>query len=298
MDEHTGARTEAPANVLEGEHLLLGATMEPGATGRPEAAWYGDGTKEPVAFEEGCALADVGGLVATCISGDAASAFVSAVFTSYVPEPGSVLGALALMGDGRVVAPALVAGLAVNEFCVWCPGELSEGLMEWMRGIAAVEEGGVAPYASVELSCGAPLSSTLMVAGPDATAVLGDYLAPDAALPKPATLSNVRLDAIDTVVLRPAIGSFSPYLVVAPNAFAQVLWRSLLSFPNVSPVGTSAVWGRVADEAPGLVDFLDEPMARRTPKDLGLQGLLRPGDSYIGARALANGPAPKQPTEG
>lgn len=298
MSENTGAHTDAPANVLEGEHLLLGATMEPGATGRPEAAWYGDGAKEPAAFREGCALADVGGLVATCVSGEAASAFMSAVFTSYVPQPGRVLGALALMGDGRVIAPALVAGLAENEFCVWCPGELSEGLVEWMRGIAAVESDGVAPYASVEFSCGAPLSCTLMLAGPDAAAVLGDYLAPGASLPEPATLSNVRLDAIDTVVARPVVGSFVPYLIVVPDASAQVLWRSFLSFPNVCPVGTSAVWGRVAEEASGLVDFLDEPMAKRTPQDLGLEGLLRPGDGYIGARALAERPASQRPSEG
>ncbi len=275
-----------PGNVLEGEHLLLGGTMEPDAQGRPEAAWYGDGAGEPAAFREGCALADVGGLVATCISGDAADAFVSAVFTCYVPAPGRLAGALSLMGDGRVVAPVFLAGLAPKEFCVWCPAELAAGLGEWMRGIAAVESDGVAPYASVGFSHGAPLSTTLMLAGPEAADVLGDYLSAGASLPEPGTLANVRLDAIDTVVMRPEVGSFAPYLVVVPDASARVLWRSLLSFQAVAPVGTSAVWGRVAEEAPGLVDFLDEPMERRLPADLGLQGLLRPGGDFIGARAL------------
>ncbi len=286
MADENGTPEAVPGNVLEGEHLLLGGSMEPDAQGRPEAAWYGDGAGEPAAFREGCALADVGSLVATCISGDAADAFVSAVFTCYVPAPGRLAGALSLMGDGRVVAPVILAGLAPTEFCVWCPAELAAGLGEWMRGIAAVESGGVAPYSSVEFSHGAPLSTTLMLAGPEAAVVLGDYLSEGASLPGPGTLANVRLDAIDTVVMRPEVGSFSPYLVVVPDASARVLWRSLLSFQSVAPVGTSAVWGRVAEEAPGLVDFLDDPIGRRLPADLGLQGLLRPGDDFIGARAL------------
>ena len=46
MADENGTPEAVPGNVLEGEHLLLGGSMEPDAQGRPEAAWYGDGAGE------------------------------------------------------------------------------------------------------------------------------------------------------------------------------------------------------------------------------------------------------------
>lgn len=276
-------------NPLLEELALLGAVVEDDALGRPEAAYFGDGATEPEAFENGCALADMGGLAALYISGEGAEGFCSAVFTAEPPVAGSLAWSLALMGDGTVVAPVLLAGTAPGEWCAWSAPETAEGLAAWLEGIRSIEQDGVAPYATVEVGPGAPFSTMLMVAGPKAEAVLEDYVPTAAALPAPGTIANVMLDAIPTVMLRPTVGGDAPWLALVPDPKVRVLWRSLLSFETVIPVGSSAVWGRVERACPGAVAFLDDPRPGATPADLGLERLLRPEGGFIGARALGIG---------
>lgn len=283
------------SGVLSQEHALLGAHLEPAANGYLEASYYGDGASEPEAFCQGAALCDVGSLVSTCISGKEAAAFVSAVFTGPVPFAGQIVCSLALTGTGTVVSCALVAGIGPQDFCIWAPAETAEGLDSWLHGIAAIEQEGIAPYASVTFEPGAPFSTMLSMAGPQAPQVLGDYLAKDVKLPDPGTLVNISLDAIDIVMMRPEIpdsdqknADKSAYLMVIPNQKVALLWRSFLSFDTVTPVGTSAFWGWVQQQCPGVVDLLDEPTKPVTPQDLSLEDWLRPTGDFIGARALAD----------
>lgn len=291
MSDKSGS--QGKSGVLSQEHALLGATLEPAANGYLEASYYGDGSQEPEAFRQGAALCDLGSLVSTCISGKEAAAFVSAVFTGPVPFAGQVTCSLALTGTGTIVSPALVAGIGPQDFCVWAPAETAEGLDSWLHGIAAIEQDGKAPYASVSFEPGAPFSTTLAMIGPKTREVLGDYLAEGTALPASGTLANVALDAIECVMLHPEIPGVQKdlrqdaYLLVIPNQKVTVLWRSFLSFNTVTPVGTSAFWGWIQELCPGLVDLLDDPAKPVTPQDLSLTGWLRPTNDFIGARALA-----------
>ena len=287
--------SQGKSGVLAQEHALLGATLEPAANGYLEASYYGDGASEPQAFTQDAALCDVGSLVSTCISGKEAAAFVSAVFTGPVPFAGQVVCALALTGTGTVVSPALVAGIGPQDFCIWVPAETAEGLDSWLHGIAAIEQDGKAPYASVTFEPGAPFSTMLAMVGPEAPQVLADYLQEGSELPNAGTVANVSLDAIETVVLHPQIPGAAKndahndaYLIVTPNQKVVLLWRSFLSFNSVVPVGTSAFWGWVQKMCPGVVELLDEPTKPVTPQDLHLESWLRPTSDFIGARALAD----------
>lgn len=291
--------SQGKSGVLSQEHALLGATLEPAANGYLEASYYGDGSQEPEAFNQGAALCDVGSLVSTCISGKEAADFVSAVFTGPVPFAGQLVCSLALTGTGTVVSPALVAGIGPQDFCIWAPAETAEGLGSWLHGIAAIEQDGKAPFASVAFEPGAPFSTMLAMVGPQAPQVLEDYLAEGVKLPAPGTLGNISLDAIDTVMLHPKVPGASQkdphnhaYLMVIPNQKVTVLWRSFLSFNSVTPVGTSAFWGWIQEKCPGIVDLLDEPTKPQTPQGLHLKDWLRPTDDFIGARALAKGQTP------
>lgn len=277
------------ANPLLEELALLGAVVEDDALGRPEAVYFGDGAAEPRAFDGGCALADMGGIAALYISGEGAQEFCSTVFTAEPPAAGDLAWSLVLMGDGTVMAPVLLAGTAPGEWCAWTAPETAEGLSAWLEGIRSIEQDGVAPYASVEMGPGAPFSTMLMLAGPEAQAVLRDYVPADAELPAPGTIANVTLDAIPTVMLRPVLGGDAPWLALVPDPKVRVLWRSFLSFETVSPVGSSAVWGRIERACPRAVAFLDDPRPGVKPADLGLEGLLRPEGGFIGARALGIG---------
>lgn len=276
-------RTSTTATPLTEEHGFLQAELEPDANGVLTPAYYGDAAGEPEAFSQGCALADVSGTVGTVVEGADAAAFVSMAFAGPVPAPGQLVESVALRGDGTVVSPALVACLG-DYYGFWAPAETAQQLADWLEGVAAIEQAGTKAFSDVKLERAAA-TVTLLLAGPDSERVLSDYLAPGASLPPVGAIANVALDRIPVVCGRIAVNGRAWTLLWVPEARARVLWRSLLSFEQVTPVGTSAVWGQIEEAAPGIGDLLDDPESAPLPADCGLAGLLR-ASGYIGARAL------------
>lgn len=276
--------TSSKATPLTQEHGYLGAELEPDPNGVLTPSYYGDATGEPEAFAEGCALADITGTVGSVIEGADAGAFVSMAFAGPVPGPGQLVESVALRGDGTVVSPVLVACLGPY-YGFWAPAETSEQLTDWLEGVAAIEQAGQKAFADVTISHAAA-TVTLLLAGPGSEKVLADYLAPGASLPPAGFIANLALDKIPVVCGRTPVNGRTWTLLWVPEARARVLWRSFLSFEQVTPVGTSAVWGQIEAAAPGIGDVLDEPDAQILPAGCGLAGLLRPAGGFIGARAL------------
>lgn len=280
------AKAQLTADALFDEHQLLGANLSPDERGVLQVDWYGDGVDEPQAFEKGCALADLTNLVGSILSGPQARAFTAMAFCGPVPEPGRIDLSLALAGDGTIVAPVLLAGLGPESFALWCPSECADGLGQWLGALLAIEGDDGVLFPEVTLEEESPFQLTLLLAGPDAASVLGDYLGEGVTLPAPGHMTDIKLDAIPAVVAHLDLGAGTAYLVWVDSSQGRILWRSFLSFEQVVPVGTSAVWGRLAMAAPGIMDFLDEPMAHHSPVDLDLLDLVRDGDDFIGARGL------------
>lgn len=273
------------ATPLTQEHGYLGAELEPDANGVLTPSYYGDAAGEPEAFAAGCALADMSGTVGSVVEGADAGAFLQMAFAGPLPVPGQLVESVALRGDGTVVSPALVACLG-DYYGLWAPAETAQQLTGWLEGVAAIEQAGSRAFSDVKLGHAAAMV-TLLVAGPDSERVLSDYLAPDASLPAVGSIANLMLDRIPTVCGRVDVNGAPWTLLWVPETKARVLWRSLLSFEQVTPVGSSAVWGQIEEQAPGLGALLDDPDSAPLPQECGAAGLLRADGGFIGARALA-----------
>ena len=276
------------------EHELLRAQAGALRDGTPFVERYGEGDGEWNAPIEGCALADMSDLSSILIGGEGARSFASTVFSAAAPMPGSCAFALALSGDGTVIAPALIGGIDAEDFIVWVPGGLAEGLRAWLEAMRALKgmpaEDGSRESLWPEVELDDPVSGlvTLAIEGPEARVVLDDYLADDTELPRAGALARLELDRIVTT----CVGLPWPedaWLVILPSPAAPVIWRSLLSFPQVTPVGTPVIWGRLVEDREGLKAYLEAPIRPFAPKELGLEGLLRPEGGFIGARALGIG---------
>ena len=161
--------------------------------------------------------------------------------------------------------------------------ERSLVLDEWLSIIASVEQNGVAPYAEVSLEDATPLLTPLLLAGKKAKKVLMDYLE-EQKLPEDSKLCNLMLDqTIPALVANVSTKKVSAYLVMVPPVHTVILFRSLLSFETVHPLGHKQL-------IEGLKTYLlwFSELASNTKvvaKDkLEGWGLLRASDDFIGAR--------------
>ena len=77
----------------------------------------------------------------------------------------------------------------------------------------------------------------------------------------------------------------SENLLVSPT-YARTIWRSLLSFPEVMPLGRQAMTVTFCKLLPWWAELSDADVIRHTAEDLMSWQLLRDGTDFIGARAL------------
>jgi aminomethyltransferase len=272
--------------LLHHEHELLGATFSADAQGVLAPDFYGSAQGEPEAFDTSCALCDVSSVRSLLVTGASAGQFVSVTLSCKELALGDLRFALVLAGDGMVVACVLVGRTGDSEYVIWCPPERVDALTDWLDDMADIDQDGFRPFADLSIADVTGRLQSLLLAGPDADRVLGDYLAPGVRLPRQGAICNIDLDDITCLVGRIRCGHDALTLLLVPPARTVALWRSLLSFDRVVPVGLSALWGRVETTQPGAVDLVDEPELRCDPTSLGLSGLLRRDATFVGARAL------------
>ena len=129
----------------------------------------------------------------------------------------------------------------------------------------------------------------LLLCGAKARDVLADYVKSPSDLPRPGRVTQIKLDSILCVVAAAPLphAGVDAFLVFVSPAQATILWRSFLSFQEVSPAGTVILdqlvrqglpWGEAASSL-GRVEPGQEALSG--------WGLLRPGSDFIGARALS-----------
>lgn len=130
----------------------------------------------------------------------------------------------------------------------------------------------------------------LLVMGRRANELLADYL-PQAArnLPARGSVTNVSLDGhIPALLVGLPFGEkgVAAYALLVHQAAARTVWRSLLSFNWIEPVGRAAVlsawsslpWSKALDSS-DVVELGEQ--------DLRAWGLLRPGSDFVGARGIS-----------
>lgn len=275
--------SEQKRSILHTELEYLGAQFSTLTEGFNLAqSFYGEKPLEEALKD--CALIDLSGIGYTLVSGTSAQNFVEAVFAGKQLEVGETSFECALTGDGSLSSIGLLARSGQNEYVVLDASERSLVLDEWLSIIASVEQNGVAPYAGVSLEDATPLLTPLLLAGKKAKKVLMDYLG-EQKLPEDSKLCNLMLDqTIPALVANVSTKKVPAYLVMVPPVHTVILFRSLLSFETVHPLGHKQLIEGLKTYLPWFSELASNTKVVVAKDKLEGWGLLRASDDFIGAR--------------
>ena len=275
--------SEQKRSILHTELEYLGAQFSTSTEGFNLAqSFYGEKPLEEALKD--CALIDLSGIGYTLVSGTSSQNFVEAVFAGKQLEVGEASFECALTGDGSLSSIGLLACSGQNEYVVLDASERSLVLDEWLSIIASVEQNGVAPYAEVSLEDATPLLTPLLLAGKKAKKVLMDYLG-EQRLPEDSKLCNLMLDqTIPALVANVSTKKVPAYLVMVPPVHTVILFRSLLSFETVHPLGHKQLVEGLKTYLPWFSELASNTKVVVAKDKLEGWGLLRASDDFIGAR--------------
>ena len=275
--------SEQKRSILHTELEYLGAQFSTSTEGFNLAqSFYGEKPLEEALKD--CVLVDLSGISYTLVSGVATQNFVEAVFAGKQLEVGETSFECALTGDGSLSSIGLLARSGQNEYVVLDASERSLVLEEWLSIIASVEQNGVAPYAEVSLEDATPLLTPLLLAGKKAKKVLMDYLS-EQQLPEDSKLCNLMLDqTIPALVANVSTKKVPAYLVMVPPVHTIILFRSLLSFETVHPLGHKQLIEGLKSYLPWFSELASNTKVVVAKDKLESWGLLRASDDFIGAR--------------
>lgn len=275
--------SEQKRSILHTELEYLGAQFSTSTEGFNLAqSFYGEKPLEEALKD--CALIDLSGIGYTLVSGTSSQNFVEAVFAGKQLEVGEASFECALTGDGSLSSFGLLARSGQNEYVVLDASERSLVLDEWLSIIASVEQNGVAPYAEVSLEDATPLLTPLLLAGKKAKKVLMDYLG-EQRLPEDSKLCNLMLDqTIPALIANVSTKKVPAYLVMVPPVHTVILFRSLLSFETVHPLGHKQLIEGLKTYLPWFSELASNTKVVVAKDKLEGWGLLRASDDFIGAR--------------
>ncbi len=274
--------------LLYAEHLLLGGIFDDEEAFLALPAQYGaiEELAELEAFDHGCALADLQGMGALLVSGNGAQPLVTSACANEQLAVGECRFGAVVTGDGSLASVPLVARTGDNEYLLWDPTERGMMLEPWLGFLADIEQDGFKPFDGAVIEDVSDSLVPLLLWGPDASSVIGDYVAGKSALPQPGQVRSVNLDRIACLVANIAHMGSDCYLVMVPPKAARVLWRSFLSFTQVVPVGHRALLRKAQTRLPWFDRLLDGDRLEISARQLVRWGLARTDGGYVGARAL------------
>ena len=275
--------SEQKRSILHTELEYLGAQFSTSTEGFNLAqSFYGEKPLEEALKD--CALVDLSGISYTLVSGTVAQNFVEAVFAGEQLEVGETSFECTLTGDGSLSSIGLLARSGQNEYVVLDASERSLVLEEWLSIIASVEQNGVAPYAEVSLEDATPLLTPLLLAGKKAKKVLMDYLG-EQQLPEDSKLCNLMLDqTIPALIANVSTKKVPAYLAMVPPVHTVILFRSLLSFEMVHPLGHKQLIEGLKTYLPWFSELATNTKVVLAKDKLEGWGLLRASADFIGAR--------------
>lgn len=279
----------ARMGVLYGEHALLGASFSSSDDGSDiRVSSYP--SEKGSSVETGRAyLHDLSGSSYVLVSGPHASDLVEAAFCGPKISVGECAWQCALTAEGALTSVPLVVRSGANEYVLLDPSDRGDVVVGWLGFLSQIEQNGFAPYAGTKIEDATDMLTPVLMAGNAATSVLSDYVSHPRDLPALGQVKNVYLDKIYVVATRAAIPGVSlpVFVLLVPPAQASILWRSFLSFNEVSPVGCVAVCQAMAELLPwgGLLSEKDKILP--SVAQLESWGLLRSARDFVGSRSLS-----------
>ena len=270
------------------EHVFLGANFEPSIDESYQRVSSYAGEKDAVdAMAKGCVLCDLTGATYQLVSGPDAAAMAQAAFCAKRLAVGECAFEPALGGDGCLMSVPLVVRCGDTEHVAVDLSSRGPIAQAWLGFLATAEQDGVRPYGNTTIEDATSMLTPLMLAGAAASHVLSDYLHGQA-LPKPGQVASLNLDAISAVVACAPVApsGIQAYFLFIPPTKARVLWRSFLSFEEVTPVGLLGAKKALFSTVPfgNLCEKNDKVIV--TKDELASMGLLRSDGGFIGCQAL------------
>lgn len=283
----TQGLTGEKRGALYEEHVLLGASFAQSELGVPTTVSYASAAAVDAAVREGCVLADATGMRILLSSGTPLEGFQQAAFANDELSVGDVAFAPVLLGDGSLASIPLLARSGDDELLAFDMSPRASVMAAWLSFVSSIEQDGFAPYQGLDVTDVSTRLVPLVLWGRTAPAVLGDYVGGADALPEPGRVVSLMLDGrISCVCIATELADEKCYLLMVPPNLARVIWRSLLSFQSVSPVGLSQLWAAARDAAPWLDALATTDKLSLSRADLESWGIVRDGSDFIGGRAL------------
>ena len=267
--------------------MQLGATFdsERVVTHYPAETDVGDSAGIP---PETTILSDVSDLTMLLFSGESAPAFAEVAFAGpTLPERACAFEAV-LTGDGSIASIPLLARTGMREYVSFDLSPRAEILEGWLSFLSSVDQNGQRPFASLQTDDASGSHVALLLWGTHCERVLSDYLDKSASLPRRGELASCLLDRIPCILLHLDTSSSPAYVLLIPPVHATALWRSLLSFVEVEPVGREALRALLAAEYPWIPSLGSTDALRMSAARLRSLGLVRSGSSFVGSRGLSD----------
>lgn len=285
---HDGRDSAKGQAHLYTEHLLLGAAFE---ESRIVDHYHAEPDAEGVwsQLHEGAVLCDVSDALVLLLSGGPVTNFAEAAFAGRRLRVGECSFEAALTGDGSVASVPLLARTGQAEYVCGDLSVRSDVLEAWLGFLGSVSNEGVAPFEGMEQEDASGTHAAMLLWGRASTDILADYVASRADLPAAGRVVSCMLDRLPCIVLRPDLGREPAYVVLVPPAHAIALWRSLLSFTEVTPLGRSSLRSLVHRSLPWTAQMRAGDSVRMSASELKHAGLVRSDSTYVGARGLTNG---------
>ncbi len=271
-------------NALYKEHLVLGATFEDGVVHR-----YGqEPPSDVVASQKDAAfLCDVSTCTSLLFFGSDAPSFAEAAFAGKKLNVGECAFEPALTGDGGLASVALLCRTGSQEYVALDLSKRAQILEAWLTFLAHISQDGYAPYAHMKTDDATGTHVILAFGGGHARTILADYVE-RTALPREGHIGSCKLDGrIPCLIANLTRDGKALYLLFLAPTEAATVWRSLLSFGEVVPVGHMAFHELFVGQAQWFARLGTTDAIHLGAQTLQEEGLLRNENDFVGARALS-----------
>lgn len=271
--------------ILHEEHELLGATFVEVDEELMAAESYVGEVSLDVQLR-GCVLADLSPYTYRYVSGPDSRRMLSALTCAPELSVGECGFCPMLAGDASLVSVPLVLVTGDTEYALLDPSPRGVVAEAWLSFVEGIKQGDEVVFEEVDDLAAHTMLVPLMIAGQKADYVLSDYLMASQRPPLPGRVESLLLDRMPMIVAGiPWSLDVPGYLILVPAQVARVMWRSLLSFLAVGPLGQRGLYELLA-KLPFGKELCDTEKLPMDVKTLERWGLLREDRTFIGARGL------------
>jgi len=215
------------------EHLALGARMVPFA-GWEMPVQYAGIIDEHNSVRGSAGIFDVSHMAEFRIFGFGAFDFLQGLLTNdlhKIAEPGQAQYTLMLDEDGHFIDDLIVYHTGDIEYLIIANASNAEPDLAWITAHAP---------AGLEIVDESDRTALIALQGPEAIRIATELAGPGWEPPARFHIGEAALDTVPALVARTGYTGEDGIEIICTAADAPRLWRALLSFPEVNPIGLGA----------------------------------------------------------